>query len=159
MSERINTLIDFSKYVFERLDRTLEGLTEEELDWSPTEESNNIRWIINHISRIINVITMMYLKGDPEYQPKGWPEDYREQKYALEKYLSDIHKGEKKMIEELKGLSSEELMDEVTRRGRTRTRQLGLYVMLSEIIHHGGQAAYLRGTITRKREQTPNFLK
>lgn len=158
MSERIKTLIEYSKYVFERLDRTLENLTEKEIDWRPTDDSNDIRWIIRHISRILNVITMIYIKGDPDFVPDGWPSDYNQSKYGLERYLIDIKKGEEKMLKGLKGLTPEQLKRKVIRRGRTRTQQLGIFVMLSEIVHHGGQIAYLRGTINRRRETDPNFL-
>ena len=158
MSERINTLIDFSNYVFERLDRTLGGLTENELEWHPVDGANNIQWILNHISRIINVITMIYIKGDPNYSPEGWPDNYREQKSSLQRYLKDIEKGKKKVLNGIGALTPEYLMQEVTRRGTTRTRQLGLFIMLSEVVHHGGQIAYIRGTINRRREKEPNFL-
>jgi hypothetical protein len=158
MSERIITLTEYSEYVFERLDRILENLTEKEVDWRPTDESNDIRWILNHISRLLNVIIMIYIKGEPDFVPEGWPSDYNQHRYDLERYLSDIKKGKEKMLEALKSLTPKQLKGEVTRRGRTRTRQLGIFVMLSEIIHHAGQIAYLKGTINRRREKDPTFL-
>jgi hypothetical protein len=152
-------LKDYVEYVFERLDRTVDGLTEKELDWKPIDESNNIRWILNHISRLINISTMIYIKGDPSYLPEGWPEDYREQPHTLAKLLEDISKGKAVVKAGLESMKAADLQSEVTRRGSTRTRQLGLFVMISEVVHHGGQIAYIRGTIRRRREKDAQFLK
>jgi hypothetical protein len=159
MSERVEILKEYAEYVFNRFGRTVEGLAEEELDWSPMEESNSMRWILNHLSRIVNVYAMMYIKGDPDYVPEGWPNDYAEKSLELEKLLGDIEKGKKVMLGGLDGLSSADLKAEITRRGTSRTRQAGLFGMLSEIVHHNGQIAYLRGTIKRHREKDPQFLK
>ena len=159
MSEKMEILKEYAEYVFNRFGRTIEGLAEEELDWSPMEESNSMRWILNHLSRIVNVYAMMYIKGDPDYVPEGWPNDYAEKSLELEKLLGDIEKGKKAMLGGLDGLSSADLKAEITRRGTSRTRQAGLFGMLSEIVHHNGQIAYLRGTIKRHREKDPQFLK
>lgn len=159
MSEKVEILKEYAEYVFNRFGRTIEGLAEEELDWSPMEESNSMRWILNHLSRIVNVYAMMYIKGDPDYVPEGWPNDYAEKSLELEKLLGDIEKGKKAMLGGLDGLSSADLKAEITRRGTSRTRQAGLFGMLSEIVHHNGQIAYLRGTIKRHREKDPQFLK
>ena len=159
MSERVEMLKEYAEYVFNRFERSIEGLTEKELDWSPMDESNNTRWILNHLSRIVNVYSMMYIKGEPDYVPEGWPEDYAEKNHELEKLLGDIEKGKKAMLDGLDGLSSADLKAEIIRRGTSRTRQMGLFGMLSEIVHHIGQIAYLRGTIKRHREKDPQFLK
>lgn len=159
MSEKVEILKEYAEYVFNRFGRTIEGLAEEELDWSPMEESNSMRWILNHLSRIVNVYAMMYIKGDPDYVPEGWPNDYAEKSLELEKLLGDIEKGKKAMLGGLDGLSSADLKAEITRRGTSRTRQAGLFGMLSEVVHHNGQIAYLRGTIKRHREKDPQFLK
>ncbi len=159
MSEKMEILKEYAEYVFNRFGRTVEGLAEEELDWSPMEESNSMRWILNHLSRIVNVYAMMYIKGDPDYVPEGWPNDYAEKSLELEKLLGDIEKGKKVMLGGLDSLSSADLKAEITRRGTSRTRQAGLFGMLSEIVHHNGQIAYLRGTIKRHREKDPQFLK
>lgn len=159
MSESVQILKEYIEYVFERLDRTVDGLTENELGWKPMNESNNIRWILNHISRLINISTMIYIKGDQNYLPEGWPEDYREKQHTLVKLLGDISKGKTAVRTGLEGMKADDLLSEVLRRGTTRTRQLGLFIMISEVVHHGGQIAYLRGTIKRIREKNPQFLK
>lgn len=159
MSERVEILKEYTEYVFNRFERTIEGLTEEELDWSPIVESNNMRWILNHLSRIVNVYAIMYIRGDPDYVPEDWPEDYAEKSHELDMLLGDIKKGKKAILDGLDGLSSADLKAEITRRGTSRTRQAGLFGMLSEIVHHNGQIAYLRGTIKRHREKDSQFLK
>ena len=159
MSEKVEILKEYTEYAFNRFERTIEGLAEQELDWKPMEESNNMRWILNHLSRIVNVYAMMYIRGEPDYVPEGWPEDYAEKSHELDKLLGDIEKGKKAMLNGLDGLSSADLKTEITRRGTSRSRQVGLFGMLSEVISHNGQIAYLRGTIKRHREKDPKFLK
>jgi hypothetical protein len=66
MSEKVEILKEFAEYAFNRFERTIEGLAEQELDWKPMEESNNMRWILNHLSRIVNVYAMMYIRGEGE---------------------------------------------------------------------------------------------
>jgi hypothetical protein len=159
MYENVQILKEYVEYVFDRLDRTVDGLTEKELGWKPLNESNNIRWTLNHISRLINISTMIYIKGDPSYLPEGWPEDYKEKQHTLVKLLGDISKGKAAVRAGLEDMKAADLLSEVTRRGTTRTCQLGLFIMISEVVHHGGQIAYLRGTIKRIREKDPLFLK
>lgn len=159
MSERIQILKEFIEYIFNRADRTVDGLTEKELDWKPADESNNIRWILNHISRLINVFMMIYIKGDPTYLPIGWPEDYGNKHLKLEKLLGDISKGKIAVLAGLDNMKATDLLSEITRRGITRTRQRGIFGIISEVTHHGGQIAYIRGTIKRRREKNAQFLK
>jgi uncharacterized damage-inducible protein DinB len=158
MSEKIGLLKNFAEYIFNSLDRTLEGITEKELDWQPLEESNSLRWTLNHLSRLSNLSIPRVIKGDPDYSPEGWPEDYRDQAHSLEKFVGDIAKGRESVIEFLGELSDSMLDDDIPLWGGTRKRQFGLFVYLSELIHHRGQIAYLKGTIKRHREKNEAFL-
>ena len=110
MYENVQILREGVEYVFERLHRTVDGLTEKELDWKPLNESNNIRWILNHISRLSNISTMIYIKGDPSYLPEDWPEDYREKQHTLEKLLGDISKGKAAVRAGLEDMKSADLL-------------------------------------------------
>ncbi|MEE9507085.1 MAG: DinB family protein, partial [Thermoplasmata archaeon] len=66
MDKDIATLKSFAEYAFDSLERTCQDLTEKETEWKPSEESNNIRWILNHISRITNVALPRIMTGDQE---------------------------------------------------------------------------------------------
>ena len=69
MDPQIEVLKEFTEYQFGALKRSCEGLTEKEADWKPVEESNNMRWILNHLARISNISIPRIVKADPEYIP------------------------------------------------------------------------------------------
>jgi hypothetical protein len=158
MDSDVAALKRSAEYAFGSLERTCEGLTEKEADWKPAEETNDARWILNHLSRITNTALPRILKGDPEYTPAGWPEDYREQKYDLEKLLGDIASGKEAVLEGFGGLSSASLAEEIPLWGGTRKREFALFAYLGEIVSHKGQLAALRGIIKRRREKDAGFL-
>lgn len=158
MSEKGEILKEQAEYIFGTIDRTVEGLTDKEMMWKPTEVSNSTEWILNHLARIVNLSLPRLIKGDPDYTPKGWPEDYRDKHYSLEKMLKDISEGKKAVFDGLGKLTSEQLEEEIPLWGGTRKRKIGLFAYLGELVHHKGQIAYLRGTMKRLKEKDPNFL-
>lgn len=159
MLSKASILGEELEYVFSSLDRTLEGLEEKEFNWKPTEASNDIQWILNHLSRIVNVTIPRLVKADPEYTPSGWAADYRDQSYSLKKLVGDINGGKKYAVEAVSGLTDAQLEEEVPLWGGTRKRKTGLFAYLGELFHHKGQIAYIRGTVKRLKEKDPEFLK
>ena len=159
MSARAEVLKEFAEYAFGSLEGAYEGITEKEIDWRPVPESNNIRWILNHLARISNLSLPRIIKGTQEYAPEGWPEDYRDQTHALEKMLSDIQKGKAVVLDGIGKLSDADLEAEIPMWRGTRQRKVGLYAYIGEVINHKGQIAALKGNIKRRREKDPDFLK
>jgi hypothetical protein len=158
MDSDVEVLKRLAEYAFGSLERTCEGLTEKEADWKPVEETNDSRWILNHLSRITNISLPRIFKGDLDYTPEGWPEDYREQTYDLEKLLKDIGNGKDAVLEGLGGLTSTALAEDIPLWGGTRKREYGIFAYIGEIINHKGQIAALRGIIKRRREKDASFL-
>ena len=159
MDKDVKVLKGFVEFAFGSLERTSDGLTEAEAEWRPVPESNNVRWILNHLSQISNIALPRILKGDPDYTPEGWPEDYRDQTYGVEKLMGDIESGKKTVLEGFDSLKSEALYEEIPLWGGTRKRDFALYAYIGEIINHKGQIAALRGNIKRRREKDNDFLK
>lgn len=159
MSEKVELIKTFAEMAFERFDREMKDLSEKEIDWRPMEESNSIRWILTHLSQQWNVGIHRILKGDPEYKPEGWPEDYvGNRSYSFERIMGEIENGKNNVMNGLEQLTPTELDGEITLWGGKRKRQFGLLIYLSEIFHHAGQIAYLRGSIRRRRQQNEHFL-
>lgn len=158
MSEKSIVLKELAEVAFKALEDTLKGLDENELYWRPTDESNNIDWIINHISRISNTTLPRIIKSDPSYKPVGWPDDYKDRQYSIEKYVADLATGKKMVIDGIASLSNAQLEEEIQLWGGKKKRKEGLYTYLGEVIHHKGQIAFIRGTVKRKKEKDPNFL-
>jgi uncharacterized damage-inducible protein DinB len=159
LSQNIQILREHAEYIFDRINRTIEGLSDNEITWSPTEVSNSIEWTLNHMARLSNLSIPRIIKGDPEFIPEGWPEDYREQSHTLEKLLGDIEEGKAMVLEGLGNMTMEDLEEELPLWGGTRKRKTGLFAYLGELVHHNGQIAYLKGTINRLKERDPDFLK
>ena len=58
---------------FDKLNRALDGLTEDELCWRPTLESNAIDWMVWHMARVEdNLINVVLQNRDPIWQRDGW---------------------------------------------------------------------------------------
>ena len=113
MNEKGSILAEELEYAVGALERTVEGLGEEEYRFKPTPVSNSVQWQLNHISRIVSISLPRLIKGVTEYTPEGWPEDYRDQDYGMKKLMADIKKGMKADVDGLKGLSDEDLEIEI----------------------------------------------
>lgn len=159
MLTRLNVIKTFADTFFGRFENSIKDVKESEIDWRPVPEANNIRWILTHLSQQWNVGFPRMFKGDPNYKPSNWPDDYvGSQKLSLSEILGDLKKGKEIVLQGLSQLKEEDLDADITLWGGTRKRSFGLMAYLSEIVHHEGQIAYLRGIIGRRRQSDPNFL-
>lgn len=158
MPERVNQIKAFAELAFDRFETATKDLSEKEIEWRPVEEANNIRWILTHLSRQWHVRIPIVFTLDPDYKPEGWPEDYREIKHQFEKLLRDLEKGMNNVLDGIDKLSSGDLDVTVPLWDGSKNRQFGLMRYISEILHHEGQIAYIRGAIGRRREKDPSFL-
>jgi len=159
MSGQVEFFKSLAEMAFGRLERATKELTEKEIDWRPLEEANSIRWILTHLSRICNVGFPRIFKGDPKYEPVDWPDDYVDNRsYSLEKVMGDLEKGKNILMSGLDELTPADLDADIPLWGGTRKRHFALTAYLSEIVHHAGQIAYLKGAISRRRETDEHFL-
>jgi uncharacterized damage-inducible protein DinB len=152
MNAKASILAEDLEWGLGSLERACDGLSEEEYKYKPTPVSNSIQWQLNHISRIVNASLPSRIKGVESYTPEGWPEDYRDQDYPLEKLLKDIKTGAEKAIPMMKELSDEDLEEVIPMWGGERPRKVGLFAYIGEVYHHKGQVTYIRGTYKRLKE-------
>ena len=152
MNEKASILAEELEWALGSLERACENLTEEEFKFKPTPVSNSVQWQLNHISRIINSALPRLIKGVEQYTPEGWPADYRDQDYPLDKLMKDIKKGAKVALPMLKKLSNDDLEAEIPMWGGKRQRKIGLFAYIGEVYHHKGQLTYIRGTYKRLNE-------
>ena len=60
---------------FDKLNRALDGLTDDELRWQPTLGSNPIDWMVWHMARVEdNLINVVLQHQDPTWERDGWGE-------------------------------------------------------------------------------------
>jgi len=160
MSGRADETVAFAEMAWKRFDDSVKDLNEKEVDWRIAPEANNIRWILTHISWEWNLRVQQVLKADPSYQPKDWPEDYiGNTTYSLEKITSDISRAREAGLKGLSSLKSVDLDADIPLWGTTKKRGFGVSNYISELNHHTGQIAFIRGCITRRRSKEPEFLK
>jgi hypothetical protein len=159
MSEKVESLKVFANLAFGRFDNTMKDLKESDIDWKPVEEANNIRWILTHLSQQWNVGFQRTFRGDNNYKPAGWPDDYVGSKtITYAKLMADLAKGRAAVLEGLGKLSAADLAVEVQSLSGMVKRHDRLMRQLSEIAHHEGQIAYIRGAIGRRRQKDGSFL-
>ena len=159
LSEKIESLKSFANVAFGRFDMTMKDLKEADVEWKPVEEANNIKWILTHLSQQWNVGFQRTFKGDNGYKPAGWPDDYVGSKSITYAKLSvDLAKGRAAVLEGLGKLTAADLVVEVQSLSGMVKRYDRLMRQLSEIMHHEGQIAYIRGAIGRKRQKDGHFL-
>ena len=158
MSAKTQIMKEFAEYHLNSLDEILKGLEEKEANYKMTDESNTIEWIVNHLCRISNTALPRIIRGDPNWRPTGWPDDYKEKHYSLDKYMADLAAGKRMVIDGIGKLNDTQLEEDITLWGGTRKRKVGLFAYLGEIVHHKGQIAYIRGTVKRFKEKDSDFL-
>ncbi len=150
MSDKIMILKAFTELGFSRLDRAIKELKEEQLDWKSCSEANTIRWILTHLSSELHVFVPKILKGDKEYVPEGWPEDYLgNEGFSLEKILGDLSTGKEALMASLDQVSEENLSVEMDWFFGKQPKMQYLMLAISEIIHHEGQIAAILGVEKR----------
>ena len=158
MSEKKEMLKTVAENAFGRCDRVLKDMTEKEIEWRPVPESNNIRWILNHLSRQWNISIPRMIKGDSNYTPADWPDDYANSNPSLQKLMSDLEKGKAAVLSGIDALSPVDLDAEIDLGRGGRKRLLMILAYLLEAVHHEGQIAMFRGNIRRRREKDKTFL-
>jgi len=150
------------------LERTLKGLTREELDWQPKPDCNSIGWTTWHLTRVLDIM-ISSLTGEEELWIKdGWcskfnrPSDSTDSGYghgseqlaAFKSPDTDILVGYHQAALEkaqnyLSTLSSSDLDrkidDSWTQFMPTVGSRIG--ITLDELQQHAGQVAYIRGIV------------
>ena len=146
MPEKMYYLNEFTESVYSRIEKTLENLTQEEIEWSPTPQSNNIKWILTHLVRISKLLLPQVIKGETTGR---WEDQYESQEHNLDELMRDVKESQKTVLNGLNKLTSVNFEEEIPLWGGKHKRKRGIYVLLSGLIHHNGQIAYIRGAYRR----------
>lgn len=156
MSEKIGAMRLFTKFGLERLRWDLREVNPELLNWKQCEEANSVRWLLAHISMVLNVYIPRAVTGDLDYVPEGWPDDYADNRsHSLESLIADIKEGEVRALEGLDSLAPESLEDTLDWYIGEERREVYLMILASEILHHEGQVAAAVGLKRRMEGLSP----
>lgn len=146
----IDAIKEFAELGFTRLDGSLKDLTEEQLDWTSCSHANTIRNILTHLISEWYGFVPKIIAGDKDAKVKGVAEGYVGNKeLTLAKIMKDLKEGKDHLRAELGKVKQEDLAKEMDWFMGKKPR--GFYLMLgvSEIIHHEGQIAAIRGVEKR----------
>lgn len=143
----------------------LEGLTEAELRWQATLDSNSILWLVWHMARVEDGwINNTIAGGESVWDSGGWAErtgvtydnsGYRQTADEVRSmpvvpvtelidYFDDVRAASFKVID---GMSDEDLSKNFTRGDRSVTWSWILGHVLAEEAQHLGQIGFIRGMI------------
>ena len=143
---KINSIKEFTQVGFNRLNNATKDLSEEQLDWKSCSEANTIRNILGHLIGEWYGFIPKILAGDKDLEVKGYSGTEGK---SLEQIMSDLAEGQKHLLAELDKVKDEDLTKEMDWfRGK---QPVGNYLMIgvSEILHHEGQIAAIRGVEKR----------
>ena len=147
---KLETIKAFTKLGFDRLNNVTKDLTEEQLDWKSCSEANTIRNILGHLIGEWYGFIPKIIAGDKDAEVKGYS---GAEGKSLEELMNDVAEGQKYLLKKLDKVTKEDLSKEMEWfRGK---QPMVNYLMLgvSEILHHEGQIAAIRGVENRIKTQ------
>ena len=138
-----NIFVEHADFIFDAVTENVSGLSEEQLNWKPIEESDSIMKILTHMTRIALILIPQVIDGT--VNPEGWDDEYEKTPHTYKELLNDLNEAHKIVVDGIKGLSETELEAEMGLWGRNLVKKNLLFHLLREIVHHGGQIAMLKG--------------
>ena len=165
-----DVLKDGFSRVQEEVDRTLEGMTAEQLAFRPDENANSMAWLVWHLARVQDNQMSEVAGREQAWIEDGWAEKFgmppdpgnhgvghtskevagiKPDGRLLRDYYAAV---EQRTYEYLEGIDSEEL-DRVVDRSYSPPVTAGVRTVsvLSDVNQHAGEASYVRGLIERRR--------
>ena len=164
-------IIDALERIHGILQRTLDGLTLEELHHQPRADANSIAWLVWHLTRVQDVSLSSISDQEQLWISQGWhanfglpadrkqdgfghtPEDVAAFRVASGQMLLDYHES---VLERSKTYVAEltpEALDRELNEPQWEplpTVGVRLVSVLSDNLQHAGQASYVRGLIQGK---------
>jgi hypothetical protein len=166
----VQLLLDGFQRVHDVVHRTLDGIGQEELTGRVDPEANTVAWLVWHIARIQDD-HVSGLSGRPQaWSADGWAERFdlpfepsaigygqstaevgqvRPSADLLLGYLDVVHERTRAFVTTVNDDDLERVVDESW--DPPVTMSVRLVSVLSDNLQHAGQAAYVRGVLSRRR--------
>ena len=147
----------------EYIEEAIEGLTRDEIAWSPKPHSNSIVFLLWHVARVEDLwINRILLAGKEIYESEGWYKKFGTSAQdsgfgydvaklkswpvpkpeLLKEYAAVVRKKTIAYLKTISGKQLDEARDFGWRKGTTGT---ALSHLITEVAEHSGQIGYLRG--------------
>lgn len=139
----LNTVIEKFKDVKNLGDRTIEQLTESELQWSMNEESNSIAVIMKHLSG--NMISRWsdFLTSDGEKESRDRDSEFTDDGASRQEMLEHWELGWETLLGTLSNLEGEDLRKTVRIRSEEHVVIEAIERQMSHYSYHIGQIVYI----------------
>jgi hypothetical protein len=143
---KIDTIKEFAELGFGRLDGALKDISEEQLDWKSCTEANTVRNIVSHLLGEWTGFIPKIIAANKDLEVKSYE---AKPDASLADLMKDYEKGKIDLMSKLDKVKDEDLGKELD--WFMGKKNMGFYLMLgvSEIIHHEGQIAAIRGVNKR----------
>ena len=158
-------IIALLEAAYRSIKQSTNGLTDEQLYYQPTPESNSMAWLMWHLSRWRDY-TSATISGEPQiWVNEGWAQRYgmpgertgmgdtpaqvttfRVERAVLFGYVDAVHQ---RTVERVAALTPAQLGETiVSHTGERRPAWRALAGMCGDSAQHTGQIAYLRGMLS-----------
>lgn len=142
-----------------RLKWDLRDIDDDTLHWRVVPEANSVKWLLTHISAVLNVYFPRAITADFDYAPINWIEEYSESnELPYETIMRDIEKGKNETFKGLTQLPEGSLDTKLDWYIGEYTRETYLMILSSEILHHEGQIASIIGLKKRLDGEPPRIV-
>ena len=143
------------------LDKTLDGLTQEEFAWTPNSQCNNIAFVLWHTARVEDFFVNRVIQREKElYESEGWQEKLGTPTKAYQFTEEELKDWPVPRMEDLRAYADrvrektldflnsnpDAKLDEVPRPDKSPDSiGASMGMIVTEIALHMGQIGYLRG--------------
>lgn len=138
-----HALAEHADFMFDAVIENVSGLSGEQLNWKPIEDTKDMETILTHTTRITLILIPQVIDGT--VNPEGWDDDYENIPHTYEELLKDLNEARKIVVDGIRGLNEKGLEAELKLWGRKLVKKNLLFHLLREIVHHSGQIAMLKG--------------
>ncbi|MCG7345861.1 DUF1572 domain-containing protein [Sporosarcina sp. ACRSL] len=133
-----------------RAEEGIQQLTEEELHWKPSEESNNIAIIIKHLSGNMHSRWVGFLTTDGEKPYRDRDMEFIEGNESREHLMQIWDDGWRLLFNTIENFKAEDLFKTVTLRGQPLSAFQAIQTEIAHISYHLGQILYIGKQIKDK---------
>lgn len=138
------------KHFKERAEKAIQQLSEEELHWKPSEESNNIAIIIKHLSGNMHSRWVDFLTTDGEKHYRDRDSEFVDANESKEHLMEIWENGWKLLFNTIENLKAEDLSKTVTLRQQPLSVLQAIQNEVTHISYHLGQILYIGKQIKDK---------
>lgn len=138
------------KHFKERAEKGIQQLSEEEIHWKPSEESNNIAIIIKHISGNMHSRWVDFLTTDGEKTYRDRDFEFVDDNESKEYLMQIWEEGWKLLFSTIENLKEEDLNKTVTLRQQPLSVLQAIQTEIAHISYHLGQILYIGKQIKEK---------